>query len=188
MDDTADASVMEFREDLKEIVKAVMEPAGATIDPEQVFEFATLLAALVFATASIAISWRRGMAPLGVGMGTAIFILVLFAGYRMLGTPLAWPVAARGAGGGRRRLRAGAADRSVPLGSRLAGILLQPLRKAGNRVVAGSLGLSPEVGSWPARTKRLMPEPSGPSCRTRAVARATVGWGTVQSNQMEAPL
>ena len=94
VDDTADASVMEFREDMKEIVRAVMEPAGATIDPEQVFEFATLLAALVFAALSIALSWRRGMAPLGVGMGTAIFILVLFAGYRMLGTPLAWPVAA----------------------------------------------------------------------------------------------
>ena len=38
--------------------------------------------------------WRRGMAPLGVGMGATIFILILFTGYRLYGTPLAWPVAA----------------------------------------------------------------------------------------------
>ena len=35
------------------------------------------------------------MAPLGVGMGAAILILVLFTGYRLLGTPLAWAVAAQ---------------------------------------------------------------------------------------------
>ena len=35
------------------------------------------------------------MAPLGVGMAAAIFILILFAGHRVLGTPVAWPVAAQ---------------------------------------------------------------------------------------------
>ena len=28
-------------------------------------------------------------------MGAAILILILFAGYRLFGTPLAWPVAAQ---------------------------------------------------------------------------------------------
>ena len=35
------------------------------------------------------------VAPLGVGMAAAIFILILFAGHRVLGTPVAWPVAAQ---------------------------------------------------------------------------------------------
>ena len=39
--------------------------------------------------------WQRGMASLGVGMGAAILILILFVGYRLFGTPLAWPVAAQ---------------------------------------------------------------------------------------------
>ena len=35
------------------------------------------------------------MAALGGGIGAAILILILFVGYRLFGTPLAWPVAAQ---------------------------------------------------------------------------------------------
>ena len=94
-DDTADASIMALRQDVEEIIKAVMEPAGATVDGARVVQFVVLLSAVLVAGLSVALSWRRGMAPLGVGMGAAILILILFTGYRLLGTPLAWPVAAQ---------------------------------------------------------------------------------------------
>ena len=39
--------------------------------------------------------WRGGMASLGVGMGAAVLVLVLFAGYRLFGTNLAWAIGAQ---------------------------------------------------------------------------------------------
>ena len=45
----------------------------------------------------MAISWRRGMATLGAGMGAAILILVLYAGHRLWDTPLAWAVVVQAA-------------------------------------------------------------------------------------------
>ena len=41
----------------------------------------------------MALSWCRGMAPLGFGMAAAISVLILFAGWRLFGTNLAWPIA-----------------------------------------------------------------------------------------------
>ena len=58
-------------------------------------QFVVVVAAVVVAGLSVALSWRRGMAPLGVGMGAASLILILFTGYRLFGIPLAWPVAAQ---------------------------------------------------------------------------------------------
>ena len=92
---TPDASVMDLRDDTEEMLEAVMSPAGATVDGSLVIEFLVLVAAVAAAGLSVALSWRRGMASLGVGMGAAILILILFAGYRLFGTPLAWPVAAQ---------------------------------------------------------------------------------------------
>ena len=60
-------------------------------------QFATVLGALVIGGISLALSWRLGMAPLGAGMGAAIGVLILFTGYRLLGIPLAWPVAIQSA-------------------------------------------------------------------------------------------
>ena len=94
-DDTQDASIMALRADMTDIIEAVLEPSGATVDADQVLEFMVLVVAVVIAGVSVALSWRRGMVPLGVGMGAAIFILILFVGYRLFGTPLAWPVAAQ---------------------------------------------------------------------------------------------
>ncbi len=95
VDDSTDARTMELRADLGEALEAAIEPIGTTVDSAQVIEFLVVTAAMVTATLSIAISWRRGMAPLVVGMGAAIFILILFAGYRLLGTNIAWPIAAQ---------------------------------------------------------------------------------------------
>ena len=96
VDDTQDDRTMELRADLEEVIQAAMDPIGTDIDTGQVLEFFVIVSATVLATLSIAISWRRGMAPLGVGMGAAIFIMILFAGYRLLGTNIAWPIAAQG--------------------------------------------------------------------------------------------
>ena len=95
VDDTSDTSITTLREDTEDLFEAVLSPAGATVDGGQVIQFGVVLTALVVAGMSVALSWRRGMAPLGVGMGATIFILILFTGYRLYGTPLAWPVAAQ---------------------------------------------------------------------------------------------
>ena len=86
---------MELREDLEAVLEAAFEPIGTNVDTGLVIEFVVLVAALVTASVSIGISWQRGMAPVGVGMGCAIFILILFVGYRLLDTSVAWPVAAQ---------------------------------------------------------------------------------------------
>ena len=49
--------------------------------------------ALVVGGMAVVLSWRKGMAPLGVGMACAVCILILLAGYRLYGTPVAWPIA-----------------------------------------------------------------------------------------------
>ena len=95
VDDTADASIMELRNNMDEAIEAALSPSGATMDGARVLQFMVLGAALVVSGLSVALSWRRGMAALGVGMGAAILILILFAGYRLFGTPLAWAVAAQ---------------------------------------------------------------------------------------------
>ena len=90
-----DASTMELRANLEEVLEATVGPIGTTVNTGLVIEFLVLVAALVIASVSIGISWQRGMAPVGVGMGCAIFILILFVGYRLLDTSVAWPVGAQ---------------------------------------------------------------------------------------------
>ena len=94
-DDTTDTSIMELRASVATVLEATLEPAGAEVNPYVVMEFGVLVAALVSAILSMALSWKRGMAPLGAGMGAAIAILILFLGYRLLGTAVAWPIAAQ---------------------------------------------------------------------------------------------
>ena len=95
VNDTADASIVALRTDTEELLEAMMSPAGATVDGARVIQFLVVVSSVLVAGLCVAISWRRGMAPLGVGMGAAIMILILFTGYRLFGTPLAWPVAAQ---------------------------------------------------------------------------------------------
>ena len=96
-DDTADASIMELRADTEEVIESSLAAAGAPVDAGLVVQFLTLIAATVIGGVSVALGWRLGMAPLGVGMGAAIAILILFTGYRLFGVPLAWPVSIQAA-------------------------------------------------------------------------------------------
>ena len=93
VDDTADASIMELRENATEAIEGSLGAAGAPVDAGIVLQFLSVLVATVLGGISIAVAWRVGMAPLGVGMGFAITVLVLFTAYRLFGIPLAWPVA-----------------------------------------------------------------------------------------------
>ena len=97
VDDTADASIMELRADTEEVIESSLAAAGAPVDAGLVVQFLTLVAATVIGGVSVALGWRLGMAPLGVGMGAAIAILILFTGYRLFGVPLAWPVSIQAA-------------------------------------------------------------------------------------------
>ena len=89
------SDVMTFREDIEEVIGGALGPAGLDPDEGQVVELAILTVAAVLALISVWIGMRRGAAPLGFGMACAASVLVLFLGYRLLGTPLAWPVAAQ---------------------------------------------------------------------------------------------
>ena len=92
-----DVSVLEFRRNVEEVWTVMFEAFGRTdVDGATVSKFMVALGAVVLGGVSMAVSLPRGnMATLGMGMGTAIFILVLFVGYRLLGTPVAWPIAAQ---------------------------------------------------------------------------------------------
>ncbi len=93
VDDTADTSIMELRENTVEAIETSLGAAGALVDADVVLQFLFVVAATVVGGISIALAWRLGMAPLGVGMGAAIAVLILFTGVRLYGIPLAWPVA-----------------------------------------------------------------------------------------------
>ena len=95
VDDTQDARTMELRADIEQVIKTAIGPLGGTVNIEVVLDFMVLVIAVVLAGMSVALSWRRGMAPLGIGMGAAILIMVLYVGYRVLGTSVAWPIAAQ---------------------------------------------------------------------------------------------
>ena len=90
-----EAMPVSIKEDVESALEAAMGPTGALADGALATQFIVLAAAVVVAGFSVALSLRRGMAPLGVGMAAAIFILILFAGHRVLGTPVAWAVAAQ---------------------------------------------------------------------------------------------
>ena len=95
VDVSAAASTVTLRQDLEEVIDAALEPAGTTVNAGLLIQLGVLVVALVVGALSIALSWRRGMVPLGVGMAAAISILILFVGYRLFETPLAWPIAAQ---------------------------------------------------------------------------------------------
>ena len=90
-----DTSTMNMRADVDELVQTFLDSLGAGTDPALVIEFGALAGALTLGAAAIAIAWVRGMAPLGVGMGCGIVVLVLFIAWRLLDTSLAWAVGAQ---------------------------------------------------------------------------------------------
>ena len=97
VDDTADQDIVDLRESTTEAIEASLSAAGAPVDASLVVQFLTVLAATVIGGISVALGWRLGMAPLGIGMGASIAILILFTGYRLYDVPLAWPVAIQAA-------------------------------------------------------------------------------------------
>ena len=97
VDDTADPGIMELRENTVEAIETSLGAAGASVDADVVLQFLFVVAATVVGGISIALAWRLGMAPLGVGMGAAVAVLILFVGFRLYGIPLAWPVAMQAA-------------------------------------------------------------------------------------------
>ena len=92
---TPDAAITEVREAAATTIQAALGPAGVTVDPALVLQLVVAVVAASFGGMSLLVGWKRGMAPLAVGMGAASAILVLFVGYRVLGTPVAWPLGAQ---------------------------------------------------------------------------------------------
>ena len=92
-DDTADSGIAELRAATNEAIEATFGAAGSDVDAAPVIQFLVVTTAFVLGGLSVALTWRRGMAPLGAGMGCAICVLVLFVGYRLWGIPIGWPLA-----------------------------------------------------------------------------------------------
>lgn len=89
----AGADVMAFRDDLNDGLDAALSPIGTDVDTELAVQFGVLAASLGLAAASVIVAWRRGMAPLGVGMGCAVVVTGWFVAWRLFGVPIAWPIA-----------------------------------------------------------------------------------------------
>ena len=95
VDASADASIMEFRDSFQAALRAAIEPVGTTIDAVQVTNFMVLTLGVLLGSVGVWRSWKRGMAALGVGMGAGVMILTFFVGYRLLGSSVAWAIAAQ---------------------------------------------------------------------------------------------
>ena len=81
--DLADTSIMELRENVNEAIESGLGAAGASVNASVALQFVSVLVATALGAVSIAVTWRVGMAPLGVGMAFAIVILVLFNSHRL---------------------------------------------------------------------------------------------------------
>lgn len=88
-------STEEFREAAVEATEAILELFGTTPDGALVLNFATVTFGLVLGSLALAMTYNRGMAALGAGMGVSSLILVWYAGYLLLGTPVAWAIGAQ---------------------------------------------------------------------------------------------
>ena len=90
-----DASIDEFQADVNELLDSTLDQSGVDVDPSIAVQFAVLVGSAVLATASVVAGWKRGMRPLGVGMGFSVLIISLYLAYRLLGIPAAWPIGAQ---------------------------------------------------------------------------------------------
>ena len=95
IDGETDPSVAALRAATISLIETVLEPAGSAIDTDMVLAFMVVTGALVVGAASVVLALRKGMAALGVGMACAVCILILLSGYRLYGTPIAWPYGAQ---------------------------------------------------------------------------------------------
>ena len=83
---------MEFRGRVDQVIRAAFDPFGTDVNVGLFKQFMVLVAAGLSGVFCMALSWNRGMAPIGAGMAMGSGILILFTGYRLLGIPWAWPV------------------------------------------------------------------------------------------------
>ena len=90
-----DTSIDEFQADVNELLDSTLDQSGVDVDPSIAVQFAVLVGSAVLATASVVAGWKRGMRPLGVGMGFSVLIISLYLAYRLLGIPAAWPIGAQ---------------------------------------------------------------------------------------------
>lgn len=90
-----DASIDEFQEDVDELLNTTLDQSGVDVDPSIAVQFAVLVGTAVLAVACVVAGWKRGMRPLGVGMGFSVSVISLYLGYRLLGIPAAWPIGAQ---------------------------------------------------------------------------------------------
>ena len=90
-----DASINEFQEDVDELLNTTLDQSGVDVDPSIAVQFAVLVGTAVLAVVCVVAGWKRGMRPLGVGMGFSVSVISLYLGYRLLGIPAAWPIGAQ---------------------------------------------------------------------------------------------
>ena len=90
-----DASIDEFQDDVDELLNTTLDQSGVDVDPSIAVQFAVLAGTAVLAVVCVVAGWKRGMRPLGVGMGFSVSVISLYLGYRLLGIPAAWPIGAQ---------------------------------------------------------------------------------------------
>ena len=90
-----DASIDEFQEDVDQLLNTTLDQSGVDVDPSIAVQFAVLAGTAVLAVVCVVAGWKRGMRPLGVGMGFSVSVISLYLGYRLLGIPAAWPIGAQ---------------------------------------------------------------------------------------------
>ena len=90
---TPDASTMKLRDTLTGLIDDSFESTGLTVNGEGALNGMVIISGYMMAALCFVVTWRVGMAPLGVGMGAAMSIMWIWLGIRLVGLPIAWGVA-----------------------------------------------------------------------------------------------
>ena len=90
-----DASIDEMQADVDELLNSTLDQSGVDVDPGIAIQFAVLVGTVSVAGVSVWAGWRRGMRPLGMGMGFSVLVISLYVAYVLLGIPAAWPIGAQ---------------------------------------------------------------------------------------------
>ena len=90
-----DASIDAVQADVHELLDSTLDQSGVDVDPSVAIQFAVLVGTVMVASVSVWAGWRRGMRPLGMGMGFSVLVISLYVAYVLLGIPAAWPIGAQ---------------------------------------------------------------------------------------------
>ena len=84
------AGAADLRLALEQALNAALDPVGADVNTAYLINFLVLTAGLAAAGTAVYLAHRAGAAPLGGGIGAAMFLMIMWLGIRLVDFPVLW--------------------------------------------------------------------------------------------------